>query len=266
MKNKPWPILILALIHLFMPIFNLLLNSTLIQSGPIEYAKLFVDIKSWYEIFDFFLLYPIVGISIFLMKKWSYLFFLLATLWTFSMNSYLWLTGNTPPIPFWLFPLVSLINVAFATYFLLPAVRRLYFDQRLKWWESKPRFEIQIPANIKSSLDTPITICDLSEGGAFVKTTEIIQLSEEAFFEFTYEGYNCSIPFEVVHQKEMQANEYGLGLKFLHNNDSFKQIRSMLKQLKIAGTPMTRMPDPLFLSFKVWFKKVKDGTTGDGFL
>ncbi|MBT4761989.1 MAG: PilZ domain-containing protein [Bdellovibrionaceae bacterium] len=257
MKNKPWPILILALIQFLMPAFNILLNSIIIDANPVMYTKIFITIKSWPQILEFFLLYPIVGVSIFLMKKWSYPVFLIATLWTFSMNSYLWFTGQIPPMPFWVFPMISLVNIAFVTYFLLPAVRKVYFDQRIRWWESKPRFSINLQATVTADDDLQVTVNDFSEGGAFIESSSNIDKGKKHVLKFTFDDTTIEVPFEIVHEKKTSNEKQGYGLKFNHTNETHNNAKKLTKQIKKSGAAVTRVPDPLFLSFKIWFSSLR---------
>ncbi len=65
------------------------------------------------------------------------------------------------------------------SYFINPRVRHLYFDPKLRWWRTKPRFETHLPIIIKreNHWDYPI-MKNISEGGCFLETLELGQVSD----------------------------------------------------------------------------------------
>jgi hypothetical protein len=72
------------------------------------------------------------------------------------------------------------IYVFSMTYFINPRVRHVYFDPKLRWWRSKPRFETHVPfmMNHKSVWHYPI-LRNVSEGGCFIETPHLAKMSEE---------------------------------------------------------------------------------------
>lgn len=65
------------------------------------------------------------------------------------------------------------------SYFINPRIRHLYFDPKLRWWRTKPRFETYLPLIVKrgEQWDYP-TMRNISEGGCFIETTQLGAVSD----------------------------------------------------------------------------------------
>ncbi len=80
-----------------------------------------------------------------------------------------------------IFPFISHILIyAFSmTYFINPRIRHLYFDPKLRWWRTKPRFETHhaVVLNHENNSLYPI-LRNISEGGCFVETGEKLKIAD----------------------------------------------------------------------------------------
>lgn len=171
MNRRPWPVIVLAILQLFAPIVGLLITAALEGVEPLRFTKSFIYAKSWWELSIIFALLPIAGISIYLMKKWSYPVFLVVMIWTIYQNTKIWFSYYQQTMSIWIFVGIMFLNILAVTYYLLPAVRSIYFNNRIRWWESKPRFKVEIPGVIDyKNLTHPCLIRDISIGGAFIES------------------------------------------------------------------------------------------------
>ncbi|MBM4303201.1 MAG: PilZ domain-containing protein [Deltaproteobacteria bacterium] len=68
------------------------------------------------------------------------------------------------------------------SYFINPRVRHLYFDPKMRWWRTKPRFETFLPLVIQreNHWDYP-TMRNISEGGCFLETSQLGGVAEKVF-------------------------------------------------------------------------------------
>ncbi len=65
-------------------------------------------------------------------------------------------------------------------YFINPRIRTLYFDPKLCWWKSKPRYETNLPLILKHKDQWTYPIAkNISEGGCFVETPHFLELDAE---------------------------------------------------------------------------------------
>lgn len=76
------------------------------------------------------------------------------------------------------------IYVISLAYFINPRIRHLYFDPKMRWWRTKPRYETNLPClvNHQSQWHYPV-LRNLSEGGCFVETPH--PLDQSAVLQLT---------------------------------------------------------------------------------
>lgn len=60
-------------------------------------------------------------------------------------------------------------------YFINPRIRHLYFDPKVRWWRTKPRYETSLPIllNHQAQWHYPL-LRNLSEGGCFIETPHLL--------------------------------------------------------------------------------------------
>ncbi|HAR41836.1 MAG TPA: hypothetical protein DCS07_04280 [Bdellovibrionales bacterium] len=229
MRNRPWPLVLLAFMQFMTPVVNILLNSWTLRVKPDV-------ILSWWlqrpalELFESFALMPLAGIAIYLMKRWSYLVFFVALFWNLLSNlKYIDYALNNVPLMISAF--YALLNIVLVAYFLLPAVRRTYFDRSIRWWESQPRFEVATPMTLrKGPVVLDGSILNLSQGGAFVKTTVPVALNTGHILEFHILSRTFKVHCKVLHSRDGYA-----GIQFEHTRKSGKLFADLVKGLELIG-------------------------------
>ena len=261
MNKKPWPIVILAILYFLAPFYNLLYFSNLFNLSPMQYLH---TLPSTLAVIQFFLFFPLAGVAIFAVKKWSFPIFLMVTLWNFYRNYQSWSYssgGFTLP----LYIAAEIINISVVAYFLIPAVRAVYFDPKLRWWEIAPRYRIDIPCIIQNNDTLPGTIKNIALGGVFLLPEENVTFSinDKIEFHFSYEGLELILQGEIVHFDPNYLEGYGI--KFINFNKSRRhQIKKLIRRLDHNGVPK-RLPlrtveENVFL----WFKQLL--STGKGLI
>lgn len=71
------------------------------------------------------------------------------------------------------------IYVFSIAYFINPRVRTLYFDPKLHWWKTKPRYETNLPMIIHRDGDWNYPMLrNVSEGGCFIEVNGNFELNE----------------------------------------------------------------------------------------
>jgi hypothetical protein len=65
-------------------------------------------------------------------------------------------------------------------YFINPRIRTLYFDPKLCWWKSKPRYETNLPLILKHNEHWSYPIAkNVSDGGCFIETPHLLEMDTE---------------------------------------------------------------------------------------
>jgi hypothetical protein len=81
-------------------------------------------------------------------------------------------------------PLLVHLAIYFVSlaYFINPRVRTLYFDPKMRWWRTKPRYETHLPSILQAQAQAPEqwhypVLRNISEGGCFVETSHFLDVN-----------------------------------------------------------------------------------------
>jgi hypothetical protein len=177
---------------------------------------------------------PMAGVAIYLMKIWSYPFFLGVMGWTFYGNYQTWKTYPQSLNIGWLTAIYA-VNLVTVAYFLLPTVRQVYFNSKYRWWESKPRYRVRVRAWMRSSqsMRQSVRIDNLSEGGAFVRTPISFSPGEKVDLQFKVFRSTIVLPAEIVHKNT--GGRPGYGVRFLHTSETHRRLKQVTRGLALLG-------------------------------
>ncbi len=220
MANKPWAIIILSVLHILEPIFKVLIFSVLFSLAPWDLVRFVWHSSSAFPLFEMFCLFPIAGVAIFLIKRWSLGIFLLIELWVLIANigplkSFFL---NEQYLIFGSIILFSILNIIVVVYFMVPAVNSLYFDPRMRWWESSLRYTVSVPCNIllnETETEGYLTdIINISDTGLFITQIDGIKIIGPIIIQFNMFGDLFRITGEVVHNANIGGIQ-GMGVRYI---------------------------------------------------
>jgi hypothetical protein len=278
MYYRPWPIVILAFLHIFVkPIVNIFLNAHLSGEAPLHYFYSFLAPGEFSGLFCMLVLPVIMGCSIFLMKKWSYAVFVACSCGIlFQYPLAVQLTEIDPIIDPILICLFFLSNIGLLAYFLLPAVKEPYYNARLRWWETAKRYIVTLNARVApedkneaGETESPsCQILDISTGGVFVSMQQKRLLNQGQSIRVSFSPNNrdiVSVRAKVVFQRSLGAEAQGYGLQFIETTAATQSMmREVVRNLKQAACPSR---DPVLTpwqDFRAWSETLL--STGQGLL
>ena len=262
MKQRPWALIVLSALHLAAPIGNIALNALISNHNVFSYFML--AFKPEYLLRNWFIfICPIVaGLAIYACKKWSFFVYLLAItiLFVFSYTGYLSKAESISIVPVLL---VYLINISVVSYFLLPAVREVYFNPRLRWWESLRRYRCDFNCvwnkeGEEKSFDGKIG--NFSMNGLFLKSSNFPEDGIGIQVQLDKGDRKPVFTGQVVHHG--QQNAVGFGVKFCHNKESQEEAKNIVDELEKQGFKISRLTYED--SFVFWIKNLL--TTGRGII
>ncbi|MCB0421897.1 MAG: PilZ domain-containing protein, partial [Bdellovibrionales bacterium] len=140
-------------------------------------------------------------------------------------------------------------NLIGLIYFLHPSVRRVFFDQKIKWWESAPRFATAInDVKINRESDQICNIINLSTSGALLRAKNPPSRGDTIRVNFSLGNDFIETEAKVIH-----VNEDSFGVQF---SDTASKIRRYLK--KTQPTPLAPK-DSLTNQFQNWIGDLQQG-------
>lgn len=251
MKRKPWPIIVLSLLHILAPLGNIVFNSY--RAGR-NYSQTW-DIWFYSLPKPLFLAYivvpPIAGIFIFICRRWSYWCYVGCLGLIFLANAYGFSTSMNW-LNFLTLIAVLVVDILAVAYFVVPSVRKVYFDPKLRWWETAPRYVFNVQGEMNGITGM---IKNISEGGAMVETPTGCTEGNLVDLEWSYEGVNFAVPGRIVYRKP-SPNGIGCGVRYEHTPQTEKQMKTLVAKLHKEGKMIRdRLPGPED-SFGAWLKKL----------
>jgi hypothetical protein len=247
MKNRPLLFIVLAIAHLIEPFIKLLVfkaktgfSFELILNNVMQMGGLWAMAEFW-------LLFPLGGLALLGVKKWSYPIFV--GVQVYSLYGHLTYTSYAWPYvdkhPHWFSLLVLAANVMIILYFLLPDVRRPFFDKDIRWWEHRVRYPCELACGFSrggSGFDklTNARFLNLSLSGAFMSYAHRdVVVGDLIHIHLSAYGENIIVLASVVSRHEYQGAE-GLGIQFHYQN--LWENLSMRRVLKHLAKERKRSP------------------------
>lgn len=232
MKNKPFVFIVLSFLCLIEPAIKVLYFKAITH---FDFVVIFANLKarnSFVEVFDFWLAFPIAGILIMKLRRWTYFAFMTVLAYIIynisTYEKYTWPYNSDSP--FMYNYVVALMSVAVFVSFLFPQLRRPFFDRRIRWWEPQIRYNVQISCKLHSAFLTYSSeILNISKTGAFLKDSVYLKEGERLMMEFNFLGQTIEVPVEVIRQHS-DSNLRGYGVKF-----AFKSFAQSVRMAKVVG-------------------------------
>ena len=260
MRRKPWPLVLLALFHVFAPLGNLYFNSFRMGVTPLALWNHWIYVLPAYHLLINVILPVIGGLLIFICRRWSYwlYIFVICIIFAVSMGDLLLQGSEISPWSLALRTLTFIGNVGLVSYVVVPSIRNVYLDPRLRWWEAAPRYMYVTDI----SVDTiPGMTINISKGGLFLTCQK--ELNEGELITLDWQSYNLAMTVvgKVVY-KSLRPSSAGYGVQFQHTSQSKKTIKKLIRILHSENQlDASRRPRPEE-SFLAWASKLL--TTGKG--
>lgn len=232
MRNKPFIFTVLSVLCFIEPLIKVLYFKA---TTHFDFVVIFANLQarnSFMDVVDFWLIFPLAGLLIMRLRKWTYFTFLGVLSYInyniFTYEKYTWPYNSDSP--FMYNYVVAFLSVAVFVYFLSPKVREPFFDRRVRWWEPKTRYDVNLACKLQSSnLTFPSSIINLSQSGAFVQESKYMKVGDVLQMEFNFLGQTISLPVEVVSKHTIKGRQ-GYGLKF-----KFKTMKQSLLMGKVVN-------------------------------
>lgn len=134
MKNKPLIYTILSILCLIEPAIKILYFKAITQ---FDFAVILANLQArntFMEVVDFWLIFPIAGLLVTRLRKWTYFAFIAVLAYInyniFTYEKYTWPYNSDSP--FFYNYVVSFLSVAVLVYFMTPKVRTQFFNKRIR--------------------------------------------------------------------------------------------------------------------------------------
>lgn len=202
----------------------------------------------------------IAGIAIYACKRWSFVVYFIS-MYLLFIASYHGYIERSLTIDATSLLIVYIINIGVVAYFLIPAVRAVYFDPRLRWWETRPRYSADFNSQfLDENTSYSGQIANFSDGGVFLKSSHLPKDNAVIKISFQYDATPYEFEGSVI--RHNSQNAIGFGVKFIHTSASMKSAKKLCKLLRMRGHSLTGRNITHEDSFQYWLKSLLK--TGQG--
>jgi hypothetical protein len=256
MNRRPWPIILLAILQFISPLIYLGIASIFYDLSLADTTREILTLSPGLRKFEIFVLPIILGVLILITRKVGYLVVIFGSVYLMVRCILEFLASNqTDP----LFPVVftNLICAVVLAYFMRAKTREVYFNPRVRWWETDPRYVVNIPASVTriGASGASAKLENLANGGAGVRTSATGFLPEEVVnLSFSHNGTNYVLKSRIVWQNLDAGGQRYLGVQWTDDTDNSERskLRRLVRDLRAKGTPITRQVPPWWEDLKSW--------------
>ena len=265
MRRRPWTLIVLAVCHILAPFGNIIFNAVIAGRDVGDYFMQSLSLQYLSANWVMILAPVIAGVAIYACKRWSFYIYLISitVLFISSYQGYLSKAGTISLAPVFF---AYFINVVVVVYFLIPAVRNIYFNRRMRWWEIKPRYQCDYSASWKFVDDEIVHsghINNFSVDGLFLKSDIIPRDEDFIEVQVPFDGQGeAKLTGQVIFHSKTKS--LGFGVQFQHDKESKKITSALTSDLDRKGMRIDRLEVRPEDSFGFWVRTLL--TTGKGLL
>lgn len=207
MRQKPLLLRVIAFCFVFVPVVNIILTGWF-NRWPLTGPR---GVLEHYSQTEKFILgcYPLVAIGIWSVRRWGYFLFLAFSLFVISRNFYvLWTNQYYSRYVVLLFQVMTL---SITGLLLQSHVSAPYFNPKMRWWESLPRYKFNTLGTLTIGLKKfKAEIIDLSRGGCFIKTEAFLKVGDIIKMSIPYKRVTIQTSGKVTWASDKIDGGYGI--------------------------------------------------------
>ncbi len=257
MFRRPWPILMLALLQFLTPVIYLAFAAGFYNVSIGSATREIMELTPFTRQLEIFILPLILGLLIFMTNRIAYLIAMIGCIYGIVAGVLAFVLSNqTDPV----FPIIlsNLFCLAAIGYLARSKARNIYFNQRLRWWETELRYVVNFPSSVTRVGGAPMkaTLLNIASGGAGVETLNSGFLKGEVItLEFQNAGTVHHLKAKVMWEKPIDSAKQFIGIHWEDENTKPERskVRRLIRSLKTAKTPTTRHAPPLLAHLKNHF-------------
>lgn len=260
MQRRPWPLVFLALLQILGPIGSIAISAYVNKVGFFEMAGAIWKYSRPWDLVEFYALPIAQGTLIFYAKRFGYYAVLVLAAFSIYLNIQEWrVASDVISVPVLLG--VTGTNVALIAYLLLPSVRAVFMNPRLRWWETPPRYVVSMKAQVskEDGHAKPATIGDLSVGGAGITVeSELFQQGDSLLLTFEHDSTTILMRALAVYGRADPNGGHRYGLEWQRGaaEDERRTMR-LLDELEEKRTPVMRVPPKWKEDLAAWWGRAR---------
>lgn len=212
MPHKPLYFRVLCILFLLEPIVKLVYFKVSTDFSFLLILDNVLSRQSFYEIFSFWLAFPLAGLCLVKIRNWSYFIFLYLLIFNASIlltyDGHAWPYNSESPLLYHY--VLFVLSIIVAMTFLLPVIREPFFNKKTRWWETRKRFKLQWTGAIFDEVEYhEVWIENISYSGVLLRSTQPLHIGENLYLRFSYGHFSLSLPIRIVRSHDNEGVMFG---------------------------------------------------------
>lgn len=233
MPKRPLIITVIALCYLIAPV------AIIVQGSFVSRIPLFgphnIFTRLYYTDIIILCLYPVCSIGLYSVRKWGWWVFLGGSIALIVYNVVVYLIS-----PMYNIVLLVIFNVGLAVVagiFFRKHIIAPYFNPRLRWWESDPRYRLEIAVYIVAGAERiGGEALDISESGCLVSLDKTLELGNIYPISIRCMDHQVDLQGRVMRRSSTGESPDRYGMMFVkRDKDQKRDIDSLIRDLERGG-------------------------------
>lgn len=246
----------LAFFYLLSPVLYPALISWYFDTPFLEALKQTTSENSLWRNIEIFVIPIILAGCIFFARRIGYFIVVIGSLYLGTRSVSLFLSTNEM-VPVSVLVMTNIIFVTSVVYFLKKNTRAIYFNPKLRWWETEARYVVNFEGTMTRLGAAPakILISDIAQGGAAIETSEKNFLANEMIrVDFKHAGITYQYTAGIVWHRPLTEGRRLLGTRWIAEGVRLDRpsMRKLISELKENGTPTTGQAPAWWEKFRAW--------------
>jgi hypothetical protein len=208
--------------------------------------------------FEVFVLPLLLAGCLFLARRIGYFVILVSSIYLFARNLYVF-ASTDGTFPAHLLVFLNILLIASIIYLSRKSTRNLYFDPKLRWWETDPRYRVDFTGTLTrlGTNPTPMQIRNIAIGGAAIETTEPTFLAHERILiAFEAKGATYHLSAGVVWEEDPNQGRRMVGVQWAQDPATADgpPIKDLIRRLKSERTPTTSEAPSWWQDLRAWIE------------
>lgn len=257
MKHRPTLLVFLAFFYLLSPVLYPALISGYFDTPFVEALRQTTAENSLWRNIEIFVIPLILAGCIFFARRIGYFIVVIGSLYLASRSVSLFLSANET-VPVSMLVVTNVFFIAAVMYLLKKKTRAVYFNPKLRWWETEGRYIVNFAGEITrlGALPVKVSILDIALGGAAIETDEkkAFLPNEMIHVEFKHEEIEYEYTAGVVWERPLSDGKRLLGTRWIAEGARVERpsMRKLIKELRAKGTPTTGQAPGWWENFRAW--------------
>lgn len=259
MDRRPRLLVILAIVFCVSPFLYPLVVSVFFGTPIMDVIQETIRTNSTLRNLEIFLLPIVLGFFTFFARRVSFFAVVLGSFYLLARNVYIFVTTNEGD-PMVALVLMNLFFLFVILYLSRRDTRMIYFNEKMRWWETDPRYIVNLSGSLirLGAPPIPVKIANIAVGGAGIATSETGFVPHEmVHVEFQHEGQSFKLTAGVVWEGPMNVPEHMIGVQWVEDllESDRKRVVQLMKTLRSKGTPETRDSSQWWRNLGAWIRR-----------